>query len=339
VAMTTAWQSVRRDPRAAKSEVMVLARLAFRWAWTRRGTDMTAAMARTSCLVVAPHPDDETLGCAVAVMRKRAVGTPVTVVIVSDGSKAEPVTLPPEELVEVRAAETRRACAALGVGETDVLFLGFPDSELGDHVEAIAERLAEITRARGPAQILVPASCEGHPDHDATHEAARRAVARTGFHGQVLEFTVWLWTHWPWTRGHGTRDRSVTRLLVEPTRRLRDTRPLLVDARGLRHRQRGALAEHATQVGTGDPAGAAGLSPVGAPGRSGREAPTPVTSPLLATLQSRYEVYVEAGALRHLDFPRPWRTGASGAPAASTGVGGTRPAERFTDGTRVGDGT
>ncbi|SNQ50211.1 putative LmbE-like protein [Frankia canadensis] len=309
--MTTAWQSVRRDPRTAKSEVMVLARSAFRWAWTRRGTDLTAAMARSSCLVVAPHPDDETLGCAVAVMRKRAVGTPVTIVIVSDGARAEPVTLPPAELVEVRAGETRRACAALGVGETDVLFLGFPDSELGEHLDAIAGRLSEIIRARGPAQILVPTSCEGHPDHDATHEAARRAVAATGFAGQVLEYTVWLWTHWPWTRGYGTRDRSVSRLLVEPFRRLGDARPLLVDARGLRTRQRRALAEHVTQVGAGDPGGAPSAG-----GAAGEDAGTPVTGPLLATLQSRYEVYVQAGALRHLDFPRPWRS--SGPVGATT---------------------
>ncbi|WP_248821636.1 PIG-L deacetylase family protein [Frankia sp. AgB32] len=255
---------------------------------------------------MAPHPDDETLGCAIAVMRKRAMGTPVTVVMVSDGAKAEPVTLPPDELVEVREAETRAACAALGVGETDVLFLGFPDAELGQSIDAIATRLAEIIRARGPAQILVPASCEGHPDHDATNEAAIRAVAASRFAGQVLEYTVWLWTHWPWTRGYGSRDRSLTRLLVEPVRRLRDCRPLLVDGRGLRERQRRALAEHATQVGSPDRGAAA----------TGDE--VPVTGPLLATLRSRYEVYVHAGALRHLDFPRPWRDGAGGrGPAGS----------------------
>ncbi|CAO5190423.1 putative LmbE-like protein [Frankia sp. AiPs1] len=283
------WQSMPRDPRAARAEAMMLARSALRWVWTRRGTDVTTSMARSSCLVVAPHPDDETLGCAVAVIRKRAVGTPVTIVIVSDGSKAEPVTLPPDELVEVREAETRRACAVLGVTETDVLFLGFPDSELGGSLDAIASRLAEIIRARRPAQILVPASCEGHPDHDATHDAATQAAAAAEFTGQLLEYTVWFWTHWPWTRGYGTRDRSANRLLFEPVRRLREGRPLLVDARGLRERQRRALAEHATQVGTGDPGD------------------VPVTGPLLATLRSRHEVYVEAGALHHLDFPRPWR--------------------------------
>src|SRR4029450_12640391 len=39
-----------------------------------RGTDVTEASATRSCLVVAPHPDDETLGCGVTIMRKLEAG-------------------------------------------------------------------------------------------------------------------------------------------------------------------------------------------------------------------------------------------------------------------------
>ncbi len=294
-------KAVRRvvpgDPETVRDRVMVPARSLWRRAWTRRGIDITSSMTTKSCLVVAPHPDDETLGCAVAILRKRAAGTPVTVVIVSDGSRGEPATLPPAELIEMRKAETRRACALLGVGESDVLFLGFPDAELTDQVDAVATRLGELIGTLAPEQILAPTSCEGHPDHDATNEAVRRAVAATGFRGQVLEYTVWFWTHWPWTLGYGAADWSAQRLFVQPLHRLRERRPLLVDATDLRARQRRALAEHATQVGPGD----AGPDDAA------------VTGALLATLQSPYEVYVAAGALRHLDFDRPWRPG----PAAS----------------------
>ncbi|WP_237704551.1 PIG-L deacetylase family protein [Frankia casuarinae] len=282
------------DPETVRDRVMVPARSLWRRAWTRRGIDITSSMTTRSCLVVAPHPDDETLGCAVAIMRKRAAGTPVTVVIVSDGSRAEPVTLPPAELIEVRKAETRRACTLLDVDESDVRFLGFPDAELSDRIDAIAARLTELIETLAPEQILAPTSCEGHPDHDATNEAVRRAVATTGYRGQVLEYTVWFWTHWPWTLGYGTAGWSAERLFVQPVRRLRERRPLLVDARGFRARQRRALAEHATQVGEDDAAS---------------DAATPVTGSLLATLGSPYEVYVAAGALRHLDFERPWRAG------------------------------
>ncbi len=269
---------------------MVPARSAWRWLWTRRGVDITATIASRSCLVVAPHPDDETLGCAVAIMRKRDAGTPVTVAVVSDGARSEPAFLPPAELVELRKAEARRACARLGVGEGDVVFLDFPDAGLSDKLDEVAERLAELIEACSPEQILMPVSCEGHPDHDATNEAARRAVETIGYRGQVLEYAVWLWTHWPWTQGYGTATWSARRLLVDPLHRVRERRPLLVDARGYRHRQREALAEHASQVGQGDEGVA-----------------TPVTGSLLATLRSSHEVYLEPGSLRHLDFARPWQ--------------------------------
>jgi LmbE family N-acetylglucosaminyl deacetylase len=281
----------RRELRErVREQVMVPARSAWRWLWTRRGVDVTATIASRSCLVVAPHPDDETLGCAVAVMRKRDAGVPVTVAIVSDGSRSEPATLPPAELVELRKAEARRACARLGVDARDVVCLDFPDAGLSDCIDDVAERLADLLVARAPEQVLVPASCEGHPDHDATNEAARRALESISYQGQVLEYAVWLWTHWPWTQGYGTSPWSARRLLVEPVRRVRERRPLLVDARGYRQRQREALAEHASQVG-----------------RDGEDGASPVTGSLLATLRASHEIYLEQGELRHLDFARPWR--------------------------------
>jgi LmbE family N-acetylglucosaminyl deacetylase len=340
-----------------REQVMVPARSAWRWVWSRRGLDITATIAMRSCLVVAPHPDDETLGCAVAVMRKRDAGTPVTVVVVSDGARSEPAILPPAELVELRKAEARRACARLGVGEGDVVFLDFPDAGLSGKVDEVAGRLAELIRARSPEQLLVPVSCEGHPDHDATNEAARRAVESIEFRGQVLEYAVWLWTHWPWTLGYGTTAPwTVSRLLLDPLKRVRERRPLLVDARGYRRRQREALAEHTSQVGRGDDGtqppvtgslwgqrrrdhdaaaspeaqlpgslwgqrrrdhDAAASPEAQLPGSlwgqrrrdHGAAAPPEAQLPgsLLATLRSDYEVYLEPGSLRHLDFARPWR--------------------------------
>ena len=46
-----------------------------------RAEDMTPETATRSCLVLAPHPDDETLGCGATIMRKLAAGTSVQIVI------------------------------------------------------------------------------------------------------------------------------------------------------------------------------------------------------------------------------------------------------------------
>lgn len=89
-------------------------------------------------LVVAPHPDDETLGPAGVIKRAVAAGATVKVVVVTcgDGYKkavqANLKTLDPgpeqfRELGVIRHEESQAAMKTLGVAEQDVVFLGYPD--------------------------------------------------------------------------------------------------------------------------------------------------------------------------------------------------------------------
>jgi len=269
-----------------RDEVLLPARLAWRRLWLRRGIPATDLLAGGSALVVAPHPDDETIGCGVTILRKRDAGHRVDIAIVSDGALAEPAIGSPAEMAALRAVEATRACARLGVTAEHLHQLAFPDGGLAERADAVTERLAELVTRLRPDFLLVPVSCEGHPDHDATNRAARAAAARAGYVGRILEYPVWLWTHWPWTDGYGqARGFSARRFLREPVRRVGETRPLLVEAApGYRSRQRAALAEHASQM---DPSGG----------------PRSLPPSLLSATRSRYEVYLEVGALDHLARP------------------------------------
>ncbi|WP_045876391.1 PIG-L family deacetylase [Pseudofrankia sp. DC12] len=306
--LTGAAATVRRSmtPAALRERALLPARSLYRRAWMRRGRDITRAMSRSSCLVVAPHPDDETVGCAVAIMRKRETGTHVTVVIVSDGAAAEPAPMPPAELAALRKDEARRAVTRLGLRPADVRFLDVPDTKVAQHVDEVADQLAQLIKELAPEQLLIPTSCDGHPDHDATNVAALEAVRRADFTGQVLEYGVWLWTHWPWTRGYGTEGYTARRLLRDPLDRIREVRPLLVAAKGYRSRQAYALAAHGSQVG---PAVGGGSLPPS----------------LLAAMRTPFELYLEAGALAHLNFLPTARSGAadeaSSAPLADAPAG------------------
>src|ERR1700751_5264173 len=76
-----------------------------------RAEDVTSQTATRSCLVLAPHPDDETLGCGATIMRKLAAGTPVQVIIAADGNWYRSSKLSVDAVNEIREEEARRACA------------------------------------------------------------------------------------------------------------------------------------------------------------------------------------------------------------------------------------
>ncbi|HET8774388.1 MAG TPA: PIG-L family deacetylase [Thermoanaerobaculia bacterium] len=110
-------------------------------------------------LVLAPHPDDEAIGCGGLVALHLRERRAVRVVVATDGAQAG--------AAEVRQEESRRALTVLaagGVGKTALppAFLGWPDRGLDD---SIAPTLREELLAFRPDLILVPAPIEIHPDH------------------------------------------------------------------------------------------------------------------------------------------------------------------------------
>jgi LmbE family N-acetylglucosaminyl deacetylase len=80
-------------------------------------------------LVVAPHQDDESLGCGGTIALLRAAGVPVRVLFISDGSGSHPGSrrYPPQALTALRNAEAREALALLGVDPAESTFLALPD--------------------------------------------------------------------------------------------------------------------------------------------------------------------------------------------------------------------
>ena len=94
-----------------------------------RATDLDPAQLGLRVLIVAPHPDDESIGCGglIAVLASR--GVHLNVVIVTDGSGSHPNSLkyPRSRLAQLRAREATQALGILGVDEKNVWFCGLHD--------------------------------------------------------------------------------------------------------------------------------------------------------------------------------------------------------------------
>jgi LmbE family N-acetylglucosaminyl deacetylase len=162
--------------------------------------DVTSQMTKRSCLVLAPHPDDETLGGGATIMRKLAAGVPVHVVIVADGRYAYPSSkLPVEALVELRENEARRACTILGVASQNIFFLRLEDLRLADHRDILRDRLFDIYDKTRPEEILVSSLVDNHPDHRVLAELARELVRAPRACAPVLyEYPIWFWDPRAW---------------------------------------------------------------------------------------------------------------------------------------------
>ena len=179
------------------------------------------AQLRRPTLVVAPHPDDDVLGCGGTIARKRGLDVDVAVAVLTDGAFANRSLIDRAELTAIRGREEIASLDELGVGPHRVWFLGFRDGALRHEAEAAAGQLVPILEEVRPAEVFVTAADDGHPDHEAAYRIVRQALASTGSEAVVVEYPVWWWQHWPWgplpVRGRGGVRKLARRMKVALT--------------------------------------------------------------------------------------------------------------------------
>lgn len=152
-----------------------------------------------SALVIAPHPDDESLGCGGTIARLRALGYAVHVAFVSDGTMSHPNSpaYPAGRLRDLRESEAREAIDILGVEPRACTFLRYPDRQVPDKnapdFQLAAARLTTLIDQIEPSTVFVPWRRDPHPDHRASWQLVNEARHHTIGQPRVLEYLIWLW--------------------------------------------------------------------------------------------------------------------------------------------------
>lgn len=135
--------------------------------------DRAETVSAESALVVAPHPDDEVLGCGGLLVRLAEAGAAVRVLFLTDGGAGEEGAARADYV-----ARRRREAAAVAdlLGFAGVEHTGLPDGRLAEHLEVACAALRRALLAQRPDLLLVPSPLEATRDHRAAFAALHRLL-------------------------------------------------------------------------------------------------------------------------------------------------------------------
>ncbi|MFZ3583633.1 PIG-L deacetylase family protein [Loktanella sp. DJP18] len=184
-------------------------------------------------VVLAPHPDDESLGCG-ALLAHAFDTHGAHVICMTDGGGSHPgsVDWPAGRLAAMRWQELSHAIVRLGGMPTDMTWLGHPDGWLGTRdPDRIVADIVAVCRARGARHLFAPAPEDHHEDHRTTARIAQQVVRA------LPDLTLFSYPVWSRFDDPHFLDRVA------------DRQPVALDSAAWRVRKGLAIAAHRTQRG------------------------------------------------------------------------------------------
>ena len=137
------------------------------------------------CLVLAPHPDDESIGCGGSIVRHVNRGSGVKVLFLTSGENGDFQNAFGEDYIARRRRSAIDALSVLGVKEYE--FLGFRDRRLYEKREDALNSVLEVVESFSPRLLYVPSPFEAHPDHRTASWIGWELYSRTGIETAFYE--------------------------------------------------------------------------------------------------------------------------------------------------------
>jgi len=169
--------------------------------WQQQATEITTDDLQRfgTTVIIAPHPDDESLGCGGTISLLQKAGLPVFVIFVSDGTLSHPNSkkYPAQKLKQLREKEALDALKVLGVPPANASFMRLKDRSVPNpddpgFDDAVTQLLQELEKMK-PETVLVTWKQDPHPDHRACWQILNKAVQKLGQKPRVLEYLIWIW--------------------------------------------------------------------------------------------------------------------------------------------------
>lgn len=134
----------------------------------------TALPEASKVLILAAHPDDETLGCGGAIALHKKAEAEVRVIVFTDGGAVSHKG--GEDIASLRKKEAELSGKILGIDK--IYFYGLPDGSLNSHASEARKALKDVVNNYKPDLIYAPSAVDFHPDHRAVFEMTYNLLKR-----------------------------------------------------------------------------------------------------------------------------------------------------------------
>lgn len=153
----------------------------------------------SNIIIVAPHPDDEALGCSGLIQRMIENGKQVHVFILSGGEKSHQgcCHIDDSTLIDSRRNLSRKAAEILGLPLNQLHLLDYPDGNISFN-NPETQRLQTLIEKISPDAIFVPHKGEGWNDHIEAGKIVREIIRTKSTPIQLYEYCVWFWYYNTW---------------------------------------------------------------------------------------------------------------------------------------------
>ena len=148
--------------------------------------------------IVAPHPDDETLGCGGLIAATVDRGGSVFTLFVTDGGASHPESSAwsRRRLVSERQKEAEEALAILGAADQPRAFLRLRDTEIpkpdSPQWQPLVSSVIKLLVEFDPDLVVLPWRRDPHCDHRDAHALVTSALDLAGSPAQCIEYAIWL---------------------------------------------------------------------------------------------------------------------------------------------------
>jgi LmbE family N-acetylglucosaminyl deacetylase len=152
----------------------------------------------SNVLVIAPHQDDESLGCGGLIARLGKASRNFHTIFVTDGGASHLGSRewPRSRVAAQRELEAAEALACLGIGNCPKTFLRLPDANMpvasSPAWNSALAHVLGILQLFCPQLVLLPWRRDPHRDHRDSWRLATDAIANSATQTATLEYAIWL---------------------------------------------------------------------------------------------------------------------------------------------------